>query len=218
MEIQLTPDEEDYLERGNQFLEKRAQNPHESYGILIEQLAQTIPTNNAVLYEDSAWTWHEFNKESNKIANYFVEKGNQKGDIVAIMMENSPEYLFITTGINKIQGVTSQINVNQRTRALIHAFTISAPKWIIVDGSSLSAFVEIFPDLKFDKKKVLVINNPEHLTHEFLNFHSEVQSSSTDNPNTTSQSHLFDDAMYIFTSGTTGLPKAAIQNNLRLVN
>ncbi|MCK5346096.1 MAG: AMP-binding protein, partial [Candidatus Heimdallarchaeota archaeon] len=132
--------------------------------------------------------------------------------------ENSPEYLFITTGINKIQGVTSQINVNQRTKALIHAFQISEPKWIIVDGSSLPAFVDIFTDLKFEKKKVFVINNPEHLKHEFLNFHSEVASSSTDNPKTTFQSHLFDEAMYIFTSGTTGLPKAAVQNNLRLVN
>ncbi|MHA2400844.1 MAG: AMP-binding protein, partial [Promethearchaeota archaeon] len=218
MEIQLTPEEEDYLERADQFVEKRTKNPYESYGILVEQLAKSIPTNKAVMYEDSSWTWYEFNEESNKIANFFLKGGNKKGNIVAIMMENSPEYLFITTGINKIQGVTSQINVNQRAQALIHAFKISEPKWIIVDGSSLPAFMDIFTNLKFDKKKVFVINNPEQIAHGFLDFHSKVESSSADNPSTTFQSHLSDDAMYIFTSGTTGLPKAAIQNNLRLVN
>jgi citronellyl-CoA synthetase len=133
-------------------------------------------------------------------------------------MENSPEFLSITTGINKIQGISSMINVNQRKQALIHSFKISEPLWIIVDGDSLPAFIDVFSDLNFDKNKVFVINNHNNHDHYFIDFHKELETVSIDNPVSTYKSHLRDMTMYIFTSGTTGLPKAALQSNIRILN
>ncbi|MFW9785513.1 MAG: AMP-binding protein, partial [Candidatus Heimdallarchaeota archaeon] len=46
----------------------------------------------------------------------------------------------------------------------------------------------------------------------------ELASIASNNPDTTYNSFLPDTSMYIFTSGTTGLPKAAVQNNARLLN
>ncbi|KKK46018.1 MAG: Long-chain-fatty-acid--CoA ligase FadD17 [Candidatus Lokiarchaeum sp. GC14_75] len=218
MEIQLTTKEKDYLERLEEVVKKRTENPNLSLGIMVEQNAENLPDHTAFLFEDSSWTWQSLNQESNKISNFFLKLGIESGDIVTIMMENSAEFLFITTGINKIQGISSLININQRKQALIHAFEISEGKWFIIDGSSLKAFNEVFDDLNIAKENVFVSNNLENLEHPFRDLRKILDEISQNNPDTTFKSNLRDDSTYIFTSGTTGLPKAAVQNNARLLN
>ncbi|KKN64558.1 hypothetical protein LCGC14_0490440 [marine sediment metagenome] len=218
MEIQLTTKEKDYLERLEEIVKNRTENPNLSLGIMVEQNAENLPDHTAFLFEDSSWTWQSLNQESNKISNFFLKLGIESGDIVTIMMENSAEFLFITTGINKIQGISSLININQRKQALIHAFEISEGKWFIIDGSSLKAFNEVFDDLNIAKENVFVSNNLENLEHPFRDLRKILDEISQNNPDTTFKSNLRDDSTYIFTSGTTGLPKAAVQNNARLLN
>ena len=218
MESQLTTKEADYLERLNQIIENATKNPNQSPGILIEQHAENNSNEPALFFRDNSWSWQALNQESNKISNYFLKIGVKPGNTIAMMIENSPEFLFLTTGINKIQGITSLININQRKKALIHVFKISEPKWIVIDGDSLSAFNEVFKELKFDENNVFVINNPNEIKHDFISIHKDLESISKANPNTTYNSYLGDMCMYIFTSGTTGLPKAALQNNARLLN
>jgi len=218
LEIQLTTIEKDYLERLEEVVKNRTENPNLSLGIMVEQNAENIPDHTALLFEDSLWTWQSLNQESNKISNFFLKLGMEPGEIVTIMMENSAEFLFITTGINKIQGISSLININQRKQALIHAFEISEGKWAIIDGSSLKAFNEVFDDLNIAKENVFVSNNLENLEHPYKDFRKNLDEISKDNPDTTFKSDLRDDSTYIFTSGTTGLPKAAVQNNARLLN
>ncbi len=218
MEIQLTTKEKDYLERLEEIVKNRTENPNLSLGIMVEQNAENLPDHTAFLFEDSSWTWQSLNQESNKISNFFLKLGIESGDIVTIMMENSAEFLFITTGINKIQGISSLININQRKQALIHAFEISEGKWFIIDGSSLKAFNEVFDDLNIAKENVFVSTNLENLEHPFRDLRKILDEISQGNPDTTFKSNLRDDSTYIFTSGTTGLPKAAVQNNARLLN
>ena len=218
MEIQLTTKEADYLERVSKVVEERTKNPNLSVGIVIEQNAENNPNGCALFFEESSWTWQILNQESNKIANYFLKIGSKSGDAIAVMMENSLEFLSVTTGINKIQGISSMINVNQRKQALIHSFKISEPTWVIVDGESLPAFAEVFSDLNFDKNKVFVVNNHNNQDHNFIDFHKELEDVPVENPKTTFKSNLRDTNMYIFTSGTTGLPKAALQSNARILN
>ena len=143
----------------NKIIEERTENQNLSFGIIIEQHAEKNPNEISLLYGDISLTWKTLNQESNKIANYYLKIGLKFGDTIAVMMENSPEFISIITGINKIQGISSLINVNQRKQALIHSFKISEPLWIIVDGDSLSDFTEVFSYLNFERNKVFVINN-----------------------------------------------------------
>ena len=64
-----------------------------------------IPNKKGLLFEDKSWTWKEINQESNKIANYFLSLGIKPGEVVGVMMENSPEFTFIMGGLNKIQAI-----------------------------------------------------------------------------------------------------------------
>ncbi|KAF5291937.1 hypothetical protein FQA39_LY14169 [Lamprigera yunnana] len=46
-------------------------------------------------YEDEIWTSLRMKKFTNKIAYYFEKEGFRKGDTIALMMENKPEYLCV---------------------------------------------------------------------------------------------------------------------------
>ncbi len=216
--IPLTPEELDYSKRMTKIYEERKKNPNLSPGILVEQFAEKIPHNWTIFFEDIKWTWQKLNKVSNQVANYFLKSGFKSGETIAIMMENSLEILFVPLGINKIQGIVSYINIHQRKKALVHAFRISEPKWIMVDGDCLPFLLEIFDELNFEKNKVFVVNNSNLIDHNFINFEIEIERISNVNPPTTYNSNLFTISTNIFTSGTTGLPKAAPQNNVRLIN
>ncbi|MFW9821505.1 MAG: long-chain-acyl-CoA synthetase [Candidatus Thorarchaeota archaeon] len=217
-DVKLTPKEENYYMRLNKIIEQRTENPNLSFGIIIEQQAEKSPNKTSLLFKNISWSWLTLNQMCNKIANYFLKNGFKSGDTIAIMMENAPEFISIITGINKIQGISSLINVNQRKQPLIHSFKISEPLWIIIDGDSLPAFTEVFKDLNFDKNRVFIINNHENYPHNFVDIHKELENISSENPITTFKSNITDMSVYIFTSGTTGLPKAALQDNRRILN
>ncbi len=214
--IQLTQKEGEVLDRIGIHMPKILQNPKHSIGMRIEELARENPNGMALFFEDDSWTWKEFNEESNKIANYFLKLGFQPKDTIAMMMDNSPEYLHVITGVNKIQGITALINTHQRGQALTHVFKIAEPKRILVDGASLNAFNEIFDTLSLRNDQVLVVNNPNNILHYYIDFETEIQSMSNTNPPTTNNSILKETYLYLYTSGTTGLPKAVITEGFRL--
>jgi len=217
-EIPLSPEELDYEQRAQKIYDEMKKNPNYSPGILVEQLAEKIPNKYAVLFEDVKWTWENFNQASNIVANYFLSIGYKPGDTIALMMDNCPEILSFPIGINKIQGIVSYINTNQRMNALIHAFRVSEPNWIVIDGSNLPYLMDIFDELDFETSNVLVINEKTKISHSFYDMDWDFYHIPADNPKTTYNSYLTDISSYIFTSGTTGLPKPAIQSNMRLLN
>ena len=216
MRKRLTPKEQEVLNQFTQRMSKVIQNPKHSIGIRVEQLAKEKPNDTALYFQDSSWTWQEFNEESNRIANYFLNLGLKPGDTVAIMLENSPEYLFFTAGINKIQGISALMNINQKRQALTHAFNIINSKWIIVDGDCLDAFNEIVGQLPHKQNQIFVVNNFKGISHDFNDLPKELESISRLNPNTTNNSIARETVFYIFTSGTTGLPKAVIITGFKL--
>ncbi len=214
--MKFTPKETVFLKRLNQELKKFERNSNLSTGICVEQWAGKEPNKKVLYFGDEFYTWKALNEECNKIANFFLKSGIKPGETIAIMMENSPKYLFVNGGINKIQSISSLINIHQRKKALIHAIKISEPKYFIVDGDCLHAFNDVFKDLNLTMDEVLVLNNHNQKSHDFVDFEAQLKLCSNQNPNTTFNSKLSDIGYNIFTSGTTGLPKATVLRNKRM--
>ena len=59
---------------------------------------------------DEVWTFNDINRQSNQLANYFLSIGYQKGDAIAIFMENHPKFMVVILALAKIGAVASLIN------------------------------------------------------------------------------------------------------------
>ncbi|MFW9866748.1 MAG: long-chain-acyl-CoA synthetase [Candidatus Thorarchaeota archaeon] len=216
MSPKMTPKEEAVWARFRDVMNDLMANPNQSIGTRTEQLAEQKPNEDVLFYEDVSWTWQAFNEESNRVANYFFDLGLKRGDTVALMLENSPEYFFFVTGINKLQGISALINFNQRKQALTHSFNVAEAKWIVVDGECLPFLNEVVDTLNYKTDQIFVINNTRDVKHDYIELPDKLKSISSVNPKTTFDSILRETALYIYTSGTTGLPKAVIMQNFRL--
>lgn len=147
-------------------------------------------------------------EESNRIANYLLGKGYKKGDSIALLMENCPEYVIFVLGMAKIGVVPALINTNLRKDPLVHSIRVAGCK-AVVFGPELAGAVQ---DVKPDLAAVLT---------EFLHFNDDLkQALKGANPEkepeeVTGSIHTTDPLLYIYTSGTTGLPKAVVIKHVR---
>ena len=81
---------------------------------------------------------------ANKIANRFRQQGLRKGDVVALMMENKPEYVGIWYGLSKLGVITACINTNLVSKSLAHSVNVAKAKVLIVD----SLFAQVVRDIR----------------------------------------------------------------------
>ncbi|MFX1324366.1 MAG: long-chain-acyl-CoA synthetase [Promethearchaeota archaeon] len=194
-----------------------------SVGLRVEENAAEYPDNIALLYEDEKYTHKQFNERINRYANYFLKHGLKKGDVAVVFVENRSDYLFIIIAMGKLGVVSSLINTNLRQNPLIHSMTHTPGKIYIIGEELFQAFEDIKNklDLTDDQKENLffLADKGELKTPEgYIDLKDRIKDSDTTNPATTPENQMKDPFVYIFTSGTTGLPKAAILKNRSIIS
>ncbi len=182
---------------------------------IIEEFAERAPANIAILYQDRIVTYRQLDEAANRIARWAQAQGIGRGDVVALLMENRPEYLTTWLGLLKLGAVAALINTNLKGGALAHSIAISSARHVIVGAELGEVYGEaagqvdppplawaaggIFPGAR-DMDKVLASLSPAALD-------KSVRAGLTGK----------DNALYIYTSGTTGLPKAAKFTHMRML-
>ncbi|TFG12851.1 MAG: long-chain-acyl-CoA synthetase [Promethearchaeota archaeon] len=182
-----------------------------SWGTIVERNEQKYSTNTAILFEDTKLSYKEFNEAVNRYAHFFLSLGLKKGDVVEIMMSNRPEYIIILYALGKIGAIGSLINIDLRKLTLAHCLKLIPGKVIIVDENCFDNFNTVKPDLELSNYQSLYFLPDKSLIPKpdgFLDLSESVKKFTIKNPPTTSEIKTFDDIAYVFTSGTTGFPKA----------
>ncbi len=191
---------------------------YRSVPALIEKWARLTPDRTAVYFEDRRLSYRELDRKANQVANHFLEIGARQGDVVAVFMENCPEYLALIAGLNKIGLVASLINTHLRQLPLSHAFTICEPRWAVIGRSLYEAVEEVMDDIPLDEDHVRIWDGEPPAGMEERGLEEVVNKASGDPPPPSSRAPASFDAhvINIYTSGTTGLPKAARVSNRRI--
>ncbi|MBL4866859.1 MAG: long-chain-acyl-CoA synthetase [Pseudomonadales bacterium] len=185
-------------------------------GLCWENAVDSNPNGLAFLYEDSRFTYHEFNMWANQVSHYFISKGIQKGDVVALMIENRPELMLCVIGLTKIGAASAMINTQQNNEVLIHSLNLVKPKHVIVGSELVDIITAAKGDLDIEDGGYYCIadqdtsRDPGEVPEGYLNLITEIKSCATYNPDTTHNIFINDPCFYIYTSGTTGMPKAGI--------
>jgi len=183
---------------------------------IIERWARRRPNNVAIYFEDKCYTYGEYDAAANRYARWAQAQGLKKGDVVALLMENRPEYLFAWTGLVKIGVVVALINTNLKEKALAHSIAVAEAKHLILGAEVADNFATCLDDLAAPIE-VWTTGGAVQGT-ENLDAVLAVQSGDALPKDVRAGMVAADKCFYIYTSGTTGLPKAANMSHLRIQN
>lgn len=187
----------------------------DSIGLHLQQLARRHPRRTALVFEDRRWTYSEFNNWANRIAHVLRARGVVAGDAVAILMENRPEVLACVAGVVKLGAVAGMLNHNQRGEVLTHSLKLTRARVVIVGDECIAALEstphspKATPDLKF------LWDGAGGAPFGYANLRTELVNAPSGNLVETAAVVAKRAAFYIFTSGTTGLPKASVMTHFR---
>ena len=197
--------------------------PRQSYTLAdrLETQVGRFGERDFLVYGEQRFSYREVDERANQYANTFLARGIQPGDVCAMAMENRPDFFFCWFGLTKIGAVTAFLNYHLNGRALLHALQATAAKAVVIGEECLDGFLET--EQTADYPRWLVTDTEKPVERSTLpasldqQFHGQVLDASRARPDASLRAEIAaeDDMLYIFTSGTTGLPKAAKYSHMR---
>lgn len=187
---------------------------------MLDQSAEQFKNEVLLLYLDRTFTYKQFNDTVNQYVNYFGSLHWKKGDFAMVMLENRPEFLMIVMALNKLGVIAALINTNQRDGVLLHSLSIVEPVGYII-GEECMAQVAGIPGK--DGATWLFVKDTgqleEEIPNRFVDLGIKIQDEDTVNAyeHVLGDIQLGDACFLVYTSGTTGMPKASIMSNQRYV-
>ncbi len=186
-----------------------------SIGLLIERHAARTPGATALVFENRRWTYAAFNAWANRIAASLAAAGVKPGDSVAILMENRAETLACVAAVVKLGAAAGMLNHQQRGEVLAHSIRLIAPRLLIL-GEECREAIASTPFMPGGGEKLQYFWDGDKAAPKgFTNLRKDSASRSEGNPPVTAHIEARATCFYVFTSGTTGLPKASRMTHYR---
>ena len=187
---------------------------------VIEEQAASRGAKPFILFEDRRVTYDEFNRAANRVGHWARAQGLGRGQRVALLMQNRPEFLETWAGLAKAGVTTALINTNLTGRALEHAITTADAKHLIAGSECLAACESLASGAPWQVWVARELGAaPVELPHGALDLASDLTTRPSANlpADARASARTGDDLFYIYTSGTTGLPKAARFSHLKFM-
>ena len=174
-----------------------------------------------------AISWRDYGRLAKHVGLGLLSLGLGRGDVVAVLSENSKEWLFVDLGAICVGGVTSGVYTTDSAKQLAYLVNDSEAKFLFVeDEEQLDKFLEMrgdMPTLKkvyvFDMKGLREFDDPMVAPIEDL--YALGEAFEAEHParwdEEVDKAKPEDTAVLIYTSGTTGPPKGAMITNRNIL-
>ena len=169
----------------------------------------------AILFEDTRWTYADLEQRANRYAAWALAQQIAPGATIALFMENRPDYLAVWFGMAKVGVATALINTQLTGAGLAHCIDTAGAAHVIVDAPLAHAWRSAAPHLKTPT----TVWMSGDVADGFAAIDDLLAHSCPTRPDRAGRAacRAEDVALLIFTSGTTGLPKAARITHLRVL-
>ncbi|MBU2969542.1 amino acid adenylation domain-containing protein [Pseudoalteromonas sp. C2R02] len=166
---------------------------------LFEQQVIKSPNDIALVFKSETITYSQFNSKINQLANYLINQGINKGDVVAVMCERSIDMMIYIYSIVKVGAIYVPIDIELPKKRIDYMMMQSNVKAVLSNSMvqcnyEKNQYTTIMVDQLKSKISVLEAQNPDVKI----------------NPK--------DAAYIIFTSGSTGVPKGVVNSHLAISN
>jgi fatty-acyl-CoA synthase len=175
--------------------------------------AYAIPDQVAIRFEDRSITWSDLNDRIHRVAAGLVAHGVGKGDRIAILMTNRPEFVEVALAANAIGAIGVPLNFRLAPEEAAYILSHSAAKVVVTDrllaplAAAAGAAAQPAPGLT-----VVVGADP---TADGVVSYDSLVATPAELPYTPIDER--DVALIMYTSGTTGRPKGAMLTHLNLL-
>jgi fatty-acyl-CoA synthase len=190
-------------------------------GDFLTKYAAERPDREAVVFQDRRYTFRDYDRETDRVAAGLLKLGVKKGDRVGIYIPNWPENIFSYLGAAKIGAVAVPVSwrfTPQEIRFVIDNAGISvlimAAGFMGMDFvGNLAAVRGELPGLgqvvilERDKAAAGMIPYDDFLADAGPELEQAMQSVRPDDP-----------VLFLYTSGTTGVPKASVLTHRNLIS
>jgi len=174
-------------------------------GSVVRRAAEQYPHRTAMIFNDERCTFKEYNARVNRAAHALIGLGMAKGDHVAILGKNSIQYLELCHGSAKAGVVFGTINWRLSAEEVAFIIKDADNKVLFVEAGfqeMLARFRDQIPGIQ------VVVYGGANTSPDALQYEALTAAATADEPDITVNGS--DDAIIMYTSGTTGLPKGAV--------
>ena len=160
----------------------------------LESAAARFPDHAALLAGDDRWTYGELDRAANALAQHLSGRGMGRGDRVAVMTSNRPEFVATVHAVSKVGAAPVMLNSSWKSLEVTTALGLTGPRFAVADGAGAGLLAEhLGPDA------VLDLDDPVA---------AAVIDRTSSAPPPSVELSSSDDAAFVFSSGTTDRPKA----------
>lgn len=184
----------------------------ESMAQMITVRAQEQPDAVHVYFYDEVITYRQTNERANKVANCLKEKGVTKGDIVSVMVLNSPEVYYTMFGAQKLGAIALAVNYMLKGPEIAYVLDDAKPKVSFVGSEYMADFAIGYKLAKHKPIVIEVVTGVDHGTDIASQMLSDILNKYPADEALVKQSPE-DPFMMLYSSGTTGMPKGILLKN-----
>ena len=191
---------------------------------LLDNTVKEFGSKTAIWFLKNRISYKNFKEISEKLATALVDMGLKKGQVVAIMIPNFPQFLFSFYGILKAGGIVTAVSVLNTEHELAYQLNDSGAEIIIAWDAQLDKINKIKDRTRL--RHIIITNvfdyspgankNPPVIagTTQFLDLIKKYDP----NPPKFETNAKEDVAILQYTGGTTGLPKGAMLTHYNVVS
>jgi len=185
-------------------------------GRLLEERSRESGKKIFVFCDDQTITYGAFDENTNKIANSLYQLGVRQGDHVAALMPNHVDFIYLFFAIAKLGGVNIFLDLQYDPELIRHAIQICDCKIAVVDESVYHKYRNLRSEFNKIDYEIAYPNTNKFSDHkDMISFIDLLNGPSSPPPSVPIRPG--DPVQFIFTSGTTGLPKPCVlSHNARI--
>jgi fatty-acyl-CoA synthase len=198
-------------------------NPTRIFPVVIDELAERHGDKPALMSDREILSYRGLAERSRRYTRWALAQYIAKGDVVALLMPNRPEYFATWLGLTRAGAAVALLNTNLTGASLAYCIDLVAPKHVIAAAELAPALASAEGFRKTFSRIWIHDTWNQGGTSPHAGGHPRIDAAvaaldggplaAADLPALT----IEDKALFIYTSGTTGMPKAANINHYRLM-